>query len=115
DLHSVPGDLDAEACEDAALLGALVEDRIRVVDVDEDLAGLLRQLAEVLEHPARAALRQMADIPRALARDADTDHLVVGPERAVDEHAVGGAHSRRDGRIDLAEPGRVERGPARRR
>ena len=37
--------------------------------------------------PSGAALRQMADVARALAGDAQANHFIVGPERAVHQHA----------------------------
>ena len=86
----------------------LVEDRVGVVDVDQHLARGGRQLVQPLEHAASAGLRQVPHGARGLGRGAEADHLVVGPQRAIDQHAVGGLHRRPHMRLHLAQPGRVE-------
>ena len=92
-----------------ALGGILIEDRIGVVHVDQDLARALRQTLQPLEHAARTALRQMTDVACALVREPETDHLVIRPERAVHEHAGGGLHAAPDVLVHGAESRRIER------
>ena len=99
------------ASSSRALGGVFVEDRVGVVDVDQHLARRRRQPVEPLEHAAR---RRSAAGGRCRARACcetpSADHLVVGPERAVDQHAVGALHrvARRAASI-APRPGRVER------
>ncbi len=71
-----------------------------------------RQPLEPLEHAARAALRQMADIARALLRHPEADHFIVGPKSAVDQHARGRLHGLPKPIVDGAETRRVHRRPA---
>src|SRR6516162_8047466 len=76
-LQAVPGDLDAAAGELGALRGILIEDRVGVVHVNEEAAGRVRQPPEPLEHSARTALRQVAEVTGAFVRYAESRHLVI--------------------------------------
>ena len=62
------------------------------VHVNQDPAGAGRKLVQPLEHTPRAALRQVPDVARAFRRHPESDHLVIAPERTVDQHAGGGLH-----------------------
>src|SRR6267154_5097468 len=66
DFHPVVRHLDAVASQLPMFGTVLVQDRIGVVDVNQHAARAGRQGVEVLDHPARAVLRQMADLVRAL-------------------------------------------------
>src|SRR5678816_4462138 len=80
DLHAVPRDFHCAPRQFGTLGGVLVEYRVGVVHVNENLASGARQPFEPLEHAAWAALRQMTDVAGAFVRDAEADHLVIGPE-----------------------------------
>src|SRR5215208_2557682 len=86
DLHAVVSHCHAVPGQLRALRGVLIEDWIRVVHMDENFARR-RKAVEPFEHATWATLRQMADLPCALPRDLEADHLVVAPESAIHEHA----------------------------
>ena len=71
DLQAIAGHLDALLAQHGALGGVLIEDRVGVVDVDQNPARVRGQAVEPLEHAARAALRQVPDVARALLRQAE--------------------------------------------
>src|ERR1700730_12466158 len=84
DLHPVMGHLPAGLRKKAALGRAVDQDRIGIVDVDEDLA-LHGNVAEGRDGAAGAA---RAHMPHALSRlrtEPEADHLVVLPQRAVEQ------------------------------
>ena len=58
--------------------------------------------------PPCARLRQVADVARRLARQAQARHLVVAPEGAVDQHAIAARHGVEHLGRDRAQPRRVE-------
>ena len=94
DLHAVAAPPRCRARELGALRRILVENRIGVVDVDEDPARRPRAAARATRACRR---RRSAADGRCRGRACATsqrDHLVVAPERAVDEHAGGRAASR---------------------
>ena len=68
--------------------------------------GYARQL---LDHPAGAGLRQMAHGSGGLAANRESDHLVFGPERAVDEKAVRTPENGAKTRLDPAQARCVEK------
>ena len=67
---AVLADFDAGARQFSALNRVFVEDRVGVVDVDQHLARLARQLRQPFDHAAGARLRQVANFTRTLAADA---------------------------------------------
>ncbi len=68
---------------------------------------------EHLDHAARAGLREMAHIGGGLFGQAEFDHFVRRPERAVDQQQVGVVHRFEYVRFERAKARRVERTLAR--
>ncbi|MPN64928.1 hypothetical protein SDC9_212707 [bioreactor metagenome] len=108
DAPAILGYLDAAPGQFGPLRRGFVEDGIGVVDVDENLAHVPGQSVQPVHHAAGAVLRQVADVTGGLARQAGGNHLVVGPESAVDHHAIGFRHAGEDFRRAGAEAGGVE-------
>ena len=103
----------ARSAESSSRIGLVLLTWIRILRVSSGSR-------QPLQHAAGAALRQMADLARALARDAQPDHLLVAPEGAIDQHACGrriachtvSSMSPKPGRIDERLPARSSRAPA---
>src|SRR3984957_8048070 len=112
DLHAIVGDLDAGGAELRALGPGLIEDRIGVVDVDQDAARTLGQACELLGHAAGAALRQVPQIAGTLVRHADADHLIVTPEGTVHQNAIAGVENPLDRRRDAGKPRAIKQLPS---
>ena len=73
------------ASNDGAMFGsALVEDRIRVVDVDQDTAAL-RIAREEFQQAVFTREREMAHVARLLFAAAGFDEFVIAPESAVEK------------------------------
>ena len=70
------------------------------------------QAAEPFEHAALAALGEMAEVAGALLRDTHANHLVVAPERTVDEHARGSLHAFEQPLVDRTESRGIHGGMA---
>ncbi len=89
--NSMPSIGDFEAgIDDGAMFGsALVEDRIGVVDVNQDAAAL-RIAREEFEQAVFAGEREMAHVARFLFAAAGLDEFVVAPEGAVEESDAAG-------------------------
>ena len=67
DFHAIPRDFDPAARKFGRLRGGLVQNGIGVIDVHQDPARGGRQTIQPLEHPARTALRKVADIAGPLS------------------------------------------------
>jgi hypothetical protein len=110
--NSIPSSHTSMRARQRRALGrVLVEDRIGVVDVDQEAPGRRRQFAEPLDHSARTRLRQVADLAGQLGSDAQAGHFIVGPEGSVDHHCIGVRHGIERGRVDRAEARCIEQAP----
>src|SRR5690606_18484339 len=87
-LHSVVGDLDTCLPQLAAFSRGPIQDRIGIVDVNEDLPLRLER-RQLLQHAARPGQRQMPHILGQFAPEPHGGHLVVVPEGAVHHHTIG--------------------------
>ena len=56
-----------------------------------------------LDHAARVGLRQVPHLGGALGRDPGAGHLVLAPEGAIDQRAIGGGEALAHRRIELAQ------------
>src|SRR6266487_4627568 len=89
ELHPIIGDFPTGFTHGAMFGAVFVQDRIRVVDVDQDLAtlGVLRIL---LHQSSRTGNRQVADLASCFLATTCLKQLVVAPKGAVDEYEVAG-------------------------
>src|SRR5580698_8611474 len=84
ELHAVEGDFEAGVNDGAMFGSALVEDRIRVVDVNQDTAAL-RIAREEFEEAVFTREREMAHVARLLFAAAGFDEFVIAPKSAIEE------------------------------
>src|SRR5215471_7535499 len=89
ELHAVRGDFEAGVADGAMLVGSLIEDRIGVVDVYENLArgGVARKLCE---QAVASGEREVAHFTGGFLAAAGREEFVIGPEGAVEEGDVAG-------------------------
>src|SRR5262245_5054657 len=79
----------------------LDEHRVGVVDVGVHAVPAW-QRRQLLEASAWAVDRQMIDLARGLRADPKRDHLVIGPERAVEQQCVNACESLEQARVEAA-------------
>ena len=82
DTHAVKGHFNPPAGQFGALGGVFVEDRVGVVNVDQDFA-LAGQLLKHFEHATGAVLCQMTHFAPGASSDSAALHFVVIPQGAV--------------------------------
>src|SRR5690606_14973442 len=85
----------------------LIKDGIGVIDMDKNLARR-RHFIEQLDHAARPGLGHMAHLRSQLVAYLTHTHLVIAPERAIDQQTVGTTHDFQQLRAGLAKSRCVE-------
>src|SRR5579864_1260583 len=87
DLHSIIRNFPARVSHFPILRAFFVEDRIRVVDVNQDFAGVFGS-AKFFEQAAGSGKRQVANFAGGLRACARRNQFVLAPERSVEETEV---------------------------
>ncbi|EAA20316.1 hypothetical protein, partial [Plasmodium yoelii yoelii] len=108
EFFAAPGDrnFDPGFAQGTILWRIFIQNRVGVVDVDQDLASI-RQGVQDFQHAARTGLRQVAHLTCKLVADAGVTHFVFAPESSVDQEAVRGFHGGADVRLDLPQARRI--------
>src|SRR5450432_681900 len=109
-LHSVDGDLDAGRCERLPFRALVAQDRVGVVDVDQNPAARLAR--QKCQAPLGAPHRPVRHVFRAPRAEAGDHQLVGGPEGAVEEEDIGPRKRLRDAVRRTGNAGKIGQPPA---
>src|SRR4029077_17128821 len=86
-LHAIVRHFPARFSNDAVFHALFIQNRIGVVDVNENLAWPIEP-GEAFETSTRSRERQVAHLPRSAGHARDGQGFVIAPERPVKKHHV---------------------------
>src|SRR5260370_39302907 len=103
-LPSIFGDLPAGSTHLGALWAVWIKDRIRIVDMQKNLARATKA-SEFVQAALRGRERDVSHLARGVSAALHLNQLIITPEGAVEEHKIGGVEALEQSIVNLWDCG----------